>query len=56
MYQYSSDKPYFQDLVNLMTSGETEILVLSRENAIESWRETIGDVDPNKAKSSNPDS
>ncbi len=53
MYRYSSDKPYYQDLVNLMTSGETEVLVLSRENAIEGWREVIGDVDPNKAKETN---
>lgn len=56
MYKSSNNKEHFQDLVNLMTSGETEILVLSRENAIEGWRETIGDVDPTKAKETNPDS
>lgn len=50
MYKYSADKPHYQDLVNMMTKGETEILVLSRENAIEGWREMLGDVDPSKAK------
>ncbi len=49
MYKNSADKAYYQELVNMMTEGETEILVLSRENAIEGWREYIGDVDPAKA-------
>lgn len=40
----------------LSCSGETEILVLSRENAIEGWRDEIGPVDPNKAKKEKPDS
>lgn len=56
MYKSSSDKPHYNELVSLMTSGETEVLVLSRENAIEGWREEIGDVDPSKAKESNPES
>ncbi len=49
MYKHSADKPYYQDLVNMMTQGETDILVLSRENAIDGWREYIGDTDPSKA-------
>jgi nucleoside diphosphate kinase len=56
MYKNCADKEYHADLVNLMTSGETEILVLSRENAIDGWREEIGDVDPEKAKETNPES
>lgn len=39
-----------------MTSGETDILVLSRQNAIEGWRQVMGPVDPNAAKSENPNS
>lgn len=56
MYKNSADKEFYADLVNLMTSGETDIMVLSRENAIEGWREEIGDVDPAKAKETNPES
>lgn len=56
MYKNSADKDHYNDLVSLMTSGETDILVLSRENAIEGWRQEIGDVDPAKAKETNPDS
>ncbi len=37
-------------------SGETEIMVLSRENAIDGWREVMGNVDPAKAKAENPNS
>ena len=56
IYENAANKPYYKDLVSLMTSGETEIMVLSRENAIEGWREAIGPVDPKKAKIENPDS
>ncbi|CAF0729697.1 unnamed protein product [Brachionus calyciflorus] len=56
IYKDANNKDYYNDLVNLMTSGETEILVLSRENAIEGWREVIGNVDPAKAKVENPNS
>jgi len=56
IYKSASEKPYFNDLVNLMSSGETEILVLSRENAIEGWRDEIGPVDPKNAKQEKPDS
>jgi nucleoside diphosphate kinase len=56
MYKDSSQKGHFNDLVNLMTSEETELLVLSREDAINGWREVIGPVDPSKAKQENPNS
>lgn len=56
MYKNSAGTEYHADLINLMTSGETDILVLSRENAIEGWRQEIGDVDPAKAKEINPES
>ncbi len=50
IYKNSADKPYYDELVSLMTSGETDIYILSRENAIEGWRELIGPVDPSEAK------
>jgi thioredoxin domain-containing protein 3 len=56
IYRDSSDKAHIKDLVQLMTSGETEIMVLSRENAIEGWREAIGPVDPKLAKEKSPHS
>jgi nucleoside-diphosphate kinase len=56
MYKNSSKKPYFKDLIQLMVSGECELYVLSREDAIDGWRELIGPVDPAKAKTENPNS
>ncbi|RNA40879.1 thioredoxin domain-containing 3 -like protein, partial [Brachionus plicatilis] len=56
MYKNASDKEYYNDLINLMSSGETEIMVLSRENAIQGWKEVIGPTDPEKAKQENPES
>ena len=56
MYKGSEELPHFENLVALMTSGETEILVLSRENAIQGWREEIGDADPAVAKETHPNS
>lgn len=55
-YKDADGKSYKKDLVNLMTSGDTDILVLSRENAIEGWREVLGETDPVKAKEKNPES
>lgn len=52
IYKNSADKPYYNELVSLMTSGQTDIYILSRENAIQGWRELIGPVDPNEAKKS----
>ena len=56
IYKDSSNTPHYNDLINMMTSGDTEILVLSRENAIEGWREAIGPTDPHVAKEKSPNS
>ena len=40
----------------IISSGETDILILSGQNAIEEWRNTIGPVDPEMAKQEKPDS
>lgn len=37
-------------------SGPTYIMVLSREDAVQGWRQVIGPTDPEKAKEENPDS
>jgi len=49
-------KIYFILKILIFSSGETEILILSRENAIEGWRDVIGPVDPEKAKLEHPNS
>jgi len=56
IYKDAANKPYFNDLVNLMTKDDVAVFVLSRQNAVDGWREMIGNVDPNKAKSEHPQS
>ncbi|MEJ5209899.1 MAG: nucleoside-diphosphate kinase [Burkholderiales bacterium] len=48
-YAVHRDKPFFNDLVNFMTSGPVMIQVLEGENAIAKNRELMGATDPKKA-------
>ena len=48
-YAVHKEKPFFNDLVNFITSGPIIAAVLEGENAIESTRQTMGATDPKKA-------
>lgn len=48
-YYVHRDKPFFNDLVNYMTSGPVVLFVLEGENAIERYRRLMGATDPKKA-------
>ena len=49
-YAVHSDKPFFQDLVNFMTSGPIIIQVLEGDEAIYRNREIMGATNPEEAK------
>jgi nucleoside-diphosphate kinase len=49
-YAVHSDKPFFQELVEFMTSGSVVVMILKHENAVEEFRKLIGATDPNKAE------
>ena len=49
-YAVHFDKPFFQSLVNYMTSGPIVVQVLEGDNAIESYRNLMGATDPSKAE------
>ena len=49
-YAIHSDKPFFQDLVNFMTSGPIIIQVLEGNEAISRNREIMGATNPEEAK------
>ena len=49
-YSIHSEKPFFDDLTLFMSSGKTMVLALEKENAVESWRNTIGATNPADAK------
>ncbi|XP_052234799.1 thioredoxin domain-containing protein 6-like isoform X16 [Dreissena polymorpha] len=54
-YADHKDKPYYEQLVQHMSSGPTYFMVLSREGAVDGWRSMIGPKDPQEAKNVDPD-
>ena len=49
-YAVHSERPFFKDLVNFMSSGPVLIQVLEGDNAIIKNRELMGDTNPKEAK------
>lgn len=49
-YSIHKDKPFFDDLIKFMTSGTILVCALEKTNAVEDFRELIGDSDPKEAK------
>ncbi len=48
-YAVHRDRPFFNDLIEFMTSGTIVALVLVKENAVSDFRKLIGSTDPQKA-------
>ncbi|XP_075442753.1 thioredoxin domain-containing protein 3 isoform X2 [Ascaphus truei] len=55
-YKVHEGKPFFDHLVDCMSEGNSTVMVLTKENAIEEWRNLIGPTDPEVAKTSCPNS
>ena len=49
-YSVHKDRPFFNDLVNFMTSGPVIVQVLEGDNAVQKNREIMGNTDPAKAE------
>lgn len=48
-YGVHKTKPFFNDLVNFITSGPIVVMALEKENAIKSWRDLMGATNPAQA-------
>lgn len=48
-YDIHKEKPFFNELVEFITSGPLIVLALRKENAVEEWRNLMGTTDPAKA-------
>ncbi len=48
-YDIHKDKPFFDDLIEFITSGPSVVLILEHDNAVEEFRKLIGATDPEKA-------
>ncbi|XP_021334262.1 thioredoxin domain-containing protein 6 isoform X1 [Danio rerio] len=59
-YQHKAAEPYFQELVQFMSSGPSHVLVISKtegcEDVIPAWREFIGPADVEEARREQPES
>ena len=49
-YAVHSERPFYGELVEYMTSGPIVAAVLEKENAVIDFRELIGSTDPNEAE------
>jgi len=49
-YEVHKDRPFFNSLVDYMTSGPCIPIVLEKENAVADFRKLIGATDPAKAE------
>ena len=49
-YNVHRERPFFNDLVEFMTSRPCMVLALEKSNAVAAWRETIGATNPDEAK------
>lgn len=49
-YAVHKERPFFDELVEFMSSGPCIPMILEKENAIKDFREFIGATDPNEAE------
>ena len=49
-YEVHKGKPFFEGLVEFMTSGPVVVMILRHENAVNEFRKLIGATDPSKAE------
>ena len=50
-YSIHKDKPFFNDLIEYMTSGPVIVQVLEGENAVDNYRKIMGSTNPENAES-----
>jgi nucleoside-diphosphate kinase len=49
-YSVHKGKPFFEGLIEFMTSGPVVVMILRHDNAVEQFRKLIGATDPAKAE------
>jgi nucleoside-diphosphate kinase len=49
-YAVHKGKPFFDGLIEFMTSGPVVVMILRHENAVEQFRKLVGNTDPAKAE------
>ncbi len=49
-YAVHKGKPFYEGLIEFMTSGPVIVMILKHDNAVETFRKLIGATDPGKAE------
>lgn len=49
-YAVHKERPFFQELVDFITSGPVVLLALEKDNAVAAWRNLMGATDPAQAE------
>ena len=49
-YAVHKKRPFFNELTTFMSSGQTMVLALEKDNAVSAWRTTIGATNPEEAE------
>ena len=48
-YSVHEGKPFYEELTKFMSSSQSMVLALEKDNAVSAWRETIGATNPKEA-------
>ena len=48
-YGVHEGKPFYEELTQFMSSSQSMVLVLEKDNTVSAWRETIGATNPKEA-------
>ena len=48
-YSVHREKPFYEELTEFMSSSQSMVLALEKDNAVTTWRETIGTTNPEEA-------
>ena len=49
-YDIHKGKPFYKELTEFMSSGQSMVLALEKDNAVVAWRNTIGATNPEEAE------
>ena len=49
-YSIHSDKPFYNELTDFMSSGHSMVLALKKDDAVSEWRRSIGATNPDEAE------
>ena len=49
-YKIHEGKPFYDELTKFMSSNQSMVLTLEKDNAVSAWRETIGATNPDEAE------